>query len=289
VSLDASGQTDDIDDQENAAEATVEAGPDGIVLGEVTLEPLDSEQQASLSGRVALDDDAQVASTEVRLSLAMAAPNTPHHGFSPRRSWPEPQTVAVGEDGTFEVTGLTPGDYNLMMTADEHSSLRKKISLEPGEPYDAGDLALRSTNLGFYIGADEPDVPELAWEEDFDTALERAKRENRPLMVMMTATWCGPCKALERDSLSNVWIRHFLAPFVVVQAYEEQKVEEKYGLRGYPTLVFCDSAGEPAHKTVGYRPAIEFAAEVARGLQAVETELPVELQTLIDKGVVVVD
>jgi hypothetical protein len=94
---------------------------------------------------------------------------------------------------------------------------------------------------------------------------------------------------LERDALSNVWIRRFMEPFVVVQAYEEAPVEEKYGLRGYPTLVFCDSAGEAAYKFVGYRPAIDFAAELIKGFKAVDAELPPQLQALIDKEVVTVE
>jgi thiol-disulfide isomerase/thioredoxin len=275
-----------------AADADEEAS-DGqapaIVLGDVTMQPLGADQAATLHGRVAPDDAEKAKSAEVTLSLGMGPSNTPHGGYSPRKGWPEPMTVEVNEDGTFDVSGLNPSEYSVSITADDHAALRKSITLEPGEKHDAGELTLRSTDLGFYIGAEKPDVPELAWEKDFDTALERAKTENRPLFVMMTATWCGPCKMLERDSLSNIWIRKFLEPFVVVQAFEVDEVEKKYGLQGYPTLVFADSSGKKRFKSVGYQPAIDFAATVAKGLTAVEQEMPAELQTLIDKEIITVE
>lgn len=260
-----------------------------ILLENITIKPLADDQRATLRGRAAVDDASKAATAKVSLSLGMGPANTPHGGYSPRKSWPQPLVVEVAEDGTFEAPGLNPSEYSVSISADEHAPVRETIALKSGETHDAGDLKLRSTNLGFYVGADEPDVPELEWEKDFDAALERAKKEDRPLFIMMTATWCGPCKMLERDSLANVWIREFMKPFVVVQAFEDKAVEDKYGCEGYPTLVFCDPQGEPLHKFVGYRPAINFAGEVAKAYGKVDAEMPAELQTLIDKEVVTLD
>ena len=126
------------------------------------------------------------------------------------------------------------------------------MDLKPGQERDAGTIRLRCEDLGFYIGKPAPKAAELAWEKDFPTALEKARSTRKPLMVMMTATWCGPCKHLESQTLSDPWIRHFLSGFVVVKAYEDRKVEETYGLQGYPTLVFTDSNGRAAYTSVGY-------------------------------------
>src|SRR5207253_280925 len=82
--------------------------------------------------------------------------------------------------------------------------------------------------------------------------------------VMMTATWCGWCKVLEKETLSDPWVRHFLSGFVLVKAYEDRAVEQKYGLSGYPTLVFTDSAGKSVHKTVGHQAQLPFSRECAR-------------------------
>ncbi len=60
----------------------------------------------------------------------------------------------------------------------------------------------------------------LPWEKDYTTALARAKAEKRPLFLMLTATWCGPCKMLESQTLPDSAIRAGLKEFVWVKAYE---------------------------------------------------------------------
>lgn len=273
--------TDEAKDHAKDAKTTA-----AFVLGDVTLEPLAPEHRATFRGKVVADEASKTGSIHLTMGSTVSRINTPSHGYSPRKSWPQPTEIDVDDSGAFEVEGVTPMDYYVSISADDHTPKNQRVELKPGETTDLGEIRLRTTNLGFYIGHDAPETPELAWEADYAAALDRAKKENKPLMVMMTATWCGPCKMLERDTLSNPWIRHFLEPFVVVQAFEVADVEKKYDSHAYPTLAFCDSAGELKFKTVGYQPPINFAAAVAQGIKAVDKELPEELQLLIDKKIV---
>jgi thiol-disulfide isomerase/thioredoxin len=256
-----------------------------VIVGDVTLQPLAADQRATLHGRLHADDASRADTAQMEIDLDLGKSNTPHGGYSPRRSWPDAQPVKLGAEGEFTIEGLNPSKYTLMAAAKEHSMLREEVALTSGET-NVGELRLRSTNLGFYIHAPAPNVPELAWEGGYDAALARARAEHRPLMVMMTATWCGPCKMLERNVLSNVWVRAFLEPFVVVQAFEDRRVEQKYQQEVYPTLVFCNSDGEEKFRTEGYMPPVTFVGQVAQALVAVGLNPPAELQTLIDQGVV---
>jgi thiol-disulfide isomerase/thioredoxin len=263
---------------------------DGVsFLGKATLKPLAQERRASLRGKVVLDNAGAEAVANVTISISMGDINTPHNGFSGRMSWPAGLTVDVDENGEFSASGLNPSKCIVSVVAPEHVSVQRTLSLPPGEEFDAGEIRLFSSDLGFYVGHEPPETPELAWEPDYATALKKAEAENRPLLVMMTATWCGPCKMLEQESLNDPWIRHFLAPFVMVQAFEDQDIEKTYGLGGYPTLAFCDSAGELVHKHIGYVPPSSFAAECVKALEALHAELPAELQLLVEKGIVTVD
>ncbi len=108
------------------------------------------------------------------------------------------------------------------------------------------------------------------------------------MLVMMTATWCGWCKKLEADTLDDPWVRHFLAGFVLVKAFQDKDVDQKYGC-GYPTLVFTDDAGELAHKTAGYKLPMPFAAECARAFKKLALAPRPELKTLLDKKLVTAD
>ena len=40
---------------------------------------------------------------------------------------------------------------------------------------------------------------ELAWPTGLEAAKRRARTENRPLLVRAGATWCGPCRELDKE------------------------------------------------------------------------------------------
>jgi thiol-disulfide isomerase/thioredoxin len=283
VTLAAEKNTDSGDDDDDGEKGIA------ILVGKVTLRPVPQGRRATLRGRIVLDASQDASSATLTLNASVPPVNTPHGGFSPRMSWPEGIKVEVDESGEFTAEGLSPSKYNVMVSAEGHVQKYQPFTLDAGEITDAGDVRLFASDLGFYIGHEAPETPELAWETDFKTALERSKKESRPLMVMMTATWCGPCKMLESETLADPWIRHFLAKFVVVKAYEDREVEQKYGLNGYPTLVFCDSSGEQAHKTVGHQPPHSFASQCAKAINGLDAEMPAELQALIDKKIIQVE
>lgn len=217
--------------------------------------------------------------------MSVPHPNTPHNGFSPRRRWPKSLSVPVSQSGEFEVDKLSPGEHTLVVSAAGHETFVKRINLSPGPQKEVCAINLRTNDIGFYIGKPAPKTGELAWEKDYPSALKKAQAENKPVMVMMTATWCGPCKMLEKETLNDPWVRHFLSSFVIVKAYEDRDVEKTYGLNGYPTLVFTDSTGKEASRTVGNQATLPFAGACAKAFHKLGRTLPPELQELAQKKV----
>lgn len=254
-----------------------------VNLGTITLKPFPRGQAAKLGGKVVLDAASDEAKPMVSISMMVGPPNTPHNGYSPRRRWPDAIQVPVTKSGEFTLADLTPGDYHLKIEAKGHVTANKKIRIAAGQEQDAGTITLRSSDLGFYLGKPPPNIGELAWEKDYPTALKKARAEKKPMLVMMTATWCVMCKKLEKETLSDPWVRHFLSGFVLVKAYEDEEVEKTYGAEGYPTLVFTDSNGKAAYKTVGYKPTLPFVGECVRAYEKLNLKLPTELQILVEK------
>jgi thiol-disulfide isomerase/thioredoxin len=259
---------------------------DMVYVGQVTLKPLPRDRAASLKGKITLDGAKKGETAEVTLSMSVSGINTPHNGFSPRARWPDALQVPVNDNGEFRVTGLSPATYYLQIKAKDHVDLGREVTFMPGKELDAGACRLQCTDIGFYIGGAPPRSDELKCEKDYATALRRAQAEKKPMLIMMTATWCGWCKVLEKETLSDPWIRHFLAGFVVVKAYEDPAIEKRYGQSGYPTLVFTDPGGKAVHTIVGHKPRLTFASDCARACRRLDLQLPRALQTLIDRKVI---
>jgi thiol-disulfide isomerase/thioredoxin len=121
----------------------------------------------------------------------------------------------------------------------------------------------------------------LPWEADYASALAKAKTEKRPLFVMLTATWCGPCKALESKTLTDPAIRSGLKEFVWVQAYEDKALDKKFDSGGYPTLVFLDVDKEQVvARSTGYEPANSFLTHVIEARKGAGLPLTDEMKKI---------
>ncbi|MGA2751493.1 MAG: thioredoxin fold domain-containing protein [Verrucomicrobiota bacterium] len=104
----------------------------------------------------------------------------------------------------------------------------------------------------------------------------------RHVFLMLTATWCGPCKMLERETLPNAAIRSGLEEFVWVKAYEDKSLNERFAAGGYPTLVFLDSANERVlEKSTGYETPATFLSHVIAARKAGGLPLTGEMKTLL--------
>lgn len=125
----------------------------------------------------------------------------------------------------------------------------------------------------------------LPWEKDYTNALAKAKAEKRPLFLMLTATWCGPCKLLEGQTLPDPTIREGLKEFVWVKAYEDAELNNKYEAGGYPTLVFIDPAKDRVlHHHVGFEPPGTFLRQVILARKAAELPLTKKMLELEAKS-----
>jgi hypothetical protein len=113
-----------------------------VYLGAVTLKRLAAGQTASLQGNVRLDDAKPAHTTTLQLRLRVPPANTPSNGYSDRRRWPIPITVAVSKTGEFKATRLSPTDYSLYITAPGYVSQTRTFTLKPGETHDADTITL---------------------------------------------------------------------------------------------------------------------------------------------------
>lgn len=108
--------------------------------------------------------------------------------------------------------------------------------------------------LVHHVRAEEASKP-IAWREDLRVAIESARREKQPLLVFVTATWCGYCGKMERETWANTdviqAVRKQFVP-VRVDADENRVLLQRLGVMAMPTCLVIDPQGTVVSRSEGF-------------------------------------
>ena len=89
-------------------------------------------------------------------------------------------------------------------------------------------------------------------------ALAKAKKENKLIFLDAYASWCGPCKAMAKNTFTNEEVGAFFNKNFINMKMDMEKSTEgprlskKFGLRAYPSLYFVNGNEEIKHNGLGY-------------------------------------
>ena len=90
---------------------------------------------------------------------------------------------------------------------------------------------------------------------EYENGLAQAKKENRPLLLYLTAQNCYYCVAMEKTTLADKEILAIVKKdFVFVMADIEKRADllKTYPIRGTPSSVFLDPSGKKLLSIPGY-------------------------------------
>jgi thiol-disulfide isomerase/thioredoxin len=97
----------------------------------------------------------------------------------------------------------------------------------------------------------------VTWSHKFDEALALAKSSGKKLLIDFETTWCGPCKTMDEWIWNDAEVVSVLrSGFVGVKLDGdiEKAHVQRFGVKGYPTIVVVDPSTGKALKTVsGYQ------------------------------------
>ena len=97
-----------------------------------------------------------------------------------------------------------------------------------------------------------------------------ARETGKPILFDFTAEWCQPCHMLDAEVFRNAAIAKLInerfVPVRVVDRKQEEgrnapaveTLQERYGVRGFPTVVFADAGGAERGRMEGFRGRDEF-------------------------------
>lgn len=123
------------------------------------------------------------------------------------------------------------------------------------------------TILGF-LALSASTFAAVDWGQDYDVALEAAKKDKKLVMVDLYTDWCGWCKKLDKDTFSDKDVEARLTKdFIAVKVNAEKsqqnaKLAQDFGTTGFPHIVFVDADGKMVSEINGYLPAPQFLEEL---------------------------
>jgi protein disulfide-isomerase len=106
------------------------------------------------------------------------------------------------------------------------------------------------------------------WTEDYASALAKAKKEHKLLLLNFTGSdWCPWCKRIDKDVFDTKKFEDFAREKLVLVTldYPRQRelskeivdqnaaLQKKYGVEGFPTIIVLNSNEKVVFKQEGYR------------------------------------
>ena len=95
-------------------------------------------------------------------------------------------------------------------------------------------------------------------DEAWTAIVKKAKAENKIIFLDAYASWCGPCKLLQknvftRPEVGELFNKNFINVKVDMERGEGPQLARLFPLEAYPTLFFIEPSGKIVRKVIGYR------------------------------------
>lgn len=89
----------------------------------------------------------------------------------------------------------------------------------------------------------------IAWRDDFDAGLAEVRSSDKPMLLVFSASWCGPCKTMKQKVWSDVEVGNAVAAGYVpvhidVDDVQHASVTDRYRVNSIPAVFVLDGSGK---------------------------------------------
>jgi len=160
---------------------------------------------------------------------------------------------------------VATGLYSLVWAGDTQADRKGDKSKQVGKTQSSVNTLSQKTRS-------EKAPENLVW-VDYGTALERAKTENKHVLVDFYTSWCGWCKVMDRKTYTDASVMNALNEnFILARVNAEsgkqfevgktrmsgRQVAREFGVSSFPMTWFLKPDGSRLVNIAGYVPAEKF-------------------------------
>jgi thioredoxin 1 len=105
-----------------------------------------------------------------------------------------------------------------------------------------------------------------AFKDSSTYAMSAAKKSGKPVVMVFSAAWCGPCQSMKKDVYPSDAVKayhdKFIWAYLDVDDARNEKVATKYSVSGIPHIEFLTPEGQEIDKQVGANSPEAFAKKL---------------------------
>jgi thiol:disulfide interchange protein DsbD len=122
------------------------------------------------------------------------------------------------------------------------------------------------TGRFFPIGTPAPAAAKksLPWLSDLAQAKEKARTENKRLLIDVWAEWCAACRELDEKTFSRTDVQESLRDYILVKLDlthtnpTNEQVQKELAIIGMPTIIFLDATEKEMGRFSGFLDGSKF-------------------------------
>lgn len=110
----------------------------------------------------------------------------------------------------------------------------------------------------------------MKYQTNYDEAIKKAKKEKKPIMLVLSSTTCPWCRKMENQTLKNETInKQIQANFIPLALDKDTDSYPKEFFPQYiPTVLFINPiTGEYFDQSIGYKPYKKFQESLAEAIK----------------------